>query len=130
IKLAPYMRLIRPDEVMAMSFSCLPPVYATTEGGMKRLRYHARMQIGSEIAEVVTKSVVEVGQEVSRDFKVPPLIFQGIRQERQEGISKLNWMLKRKDITWENVPQVVSLAIDELQLTGNLNWQRITPVDE
>ncbi|MCA1903328.1 MAG: late competence development ComFB family protein [Cyanobacteria bacterium KgW148] len=129
-KLAPYARLIRVDEVVAAALNCLPPMYATTYQGLKRLRYHSRMQIGSQIAEVVTRAVITIGQEASKNFAVPPLLFQKIRQERQEGIARVNWMLKRKDITWENSHSVILEAIDRLRLTGELDWQRITPMAE
>ncbi len=129
-KLAPYARLIRVDEVMALTLNSLPPMYATTDEGLKRFRYHSRMQIGSQLAEIVTKSVIALGQEASKSFAVPPLVFQTIRQERQEGLAKVNWMLKRKDITWENCYSLILEAIDRLRLTGELDWQRITPVEE
>ncbi len=127
-KLAPFARLIRVDEVMAVALNCLPPMYATTDEGLKRFRYHSRMQIGSQVAEIVTKAVITLGQEASKNFAVPPLVFQTIRQERQEGIARINWMLKRKDITWENSYSLILEAIDRLRLTGELDWQRITPV--
>jgi|GEM_PF-5959687 len=128
-KLAPYARLIRVDEVMAVALNSLPPMYATSDEGLKRLRYYSRMQIGSQLAEVVTKAVIAVGQEASKTFTVPPLIFQTIRQERQDGIAKINWMLKRKDVTWQNCYSVILESIDRLRLTGELDWQRLTPVD-
>lgn len=129
-KLTRYARLIRVDEVMALVLNSLPPMYATTEEGLKRFRYHSRMQIGSQLAEIVTKAVIALGQEASKNFVVPTLIFQNIRQERQAGIAKLNWMLKRQDITWENSYSLILESIDRLRLTGELDWQRITPVAE
>ncbi|MFN3361074.1 MAG: late competence development ComFB family protein [Pseudanabaenaceae cyanobacterium] len=129
-KLSPYARLISVDEVMAVALNCVPPMYATTTEGLKRFRYYSKIYIGSQLAEIVTKAVITVGQEASKRFQIPMLTFQAIRQERQEGIAKLNWMLKRKDITWENSHGVIAEAIDRLRLTGNLDWQRITAVEE
>ncbi|MCS6959272.1 MAG: late competence development ComFB family protein [Pseudanabaenaceae cyanobacterium SKYGB_i_bin29] len=129
-KLSAYARLIPVDEVMAVALNCLPPMYATTQEGLKRLRYYSKIHIGSQLAEIVTKAVITLGQEASKSFSIPILIFQNIRQERQEAMARLNWMLKRKDINWENSYAVILEAIDRLRLTGNLDWQRIKAVEE
>ncbi|AFY69180.1 Late competence development protein ComFB [Thalassoporum mexicanum PCC 7367] len=104
------------DDVVAYALNRLPPMYATSDRGLKKLRQKIKDEMTHEIAAVVRRAVSKIAQEPVR--LLPPLPFERFNDEQDEALSKLQEILKRKDITWQNVADVIEAVLDNGGLQG------------
>jgi hypothetical protein len=98
------------DDVVAYALNRLPPMYATSDRGLKKLRQRIKDEMTHEISTAVRQAVGRVAQEPIR--LLPPLPFERFNEEQDEALTKLQQILNRKDITWQNVADVVETVLE------------------
>ena len=117
------LKFIRLEEVLAKTLNRLPPLYATSNKGINYLRYHAQMNIGSELAIIIHESMAEV---LSANYsRMQPLMFSQIRRDREQALVRVERLLGDRDVKWQNLIEVVSQSL-ELAKQGKVCWQRST----
>lgn len=111
------------EEVCAFALNRLPPMYATTENGLKYWRDRARTELSSDILVTVRQGVMTILKSPSRFL--PPLPSDKFTTQQELAIAELKDILQIEDLDWRNVAVVVQDAIEQYQ-TGNITW---TPRD-
>lgn len=117
------LKFIRLEEVLAKAFNQLPPLYATSTRGINYLRYHAQMNIGSELALIIHEAMIEVRN--ANYSGMQPLMFSQIRCEREQALIMVDKLLGDRQVKWQNLIEVVTQSL-ELAKQGQICWQRST----
>ncbi|MGQ9866389.1 MAG: late competence development ComFB family protein [Pseudanabaenaceae cyanobacterium] len=107
-------------EIMAYALNRLPPMYASSEQGLKQQRYRAKVELSGRIGEVLQEAIIKVAKSPLRGSQ--PLLPATALAERDYALQALREMLGREDIGLENVAEVVRNALQQAE-TGNLSWQ-------
>jgi hypothetical protein len=115
------LKFIRLEDVLAKSLNRLPPLYATSAKGLGHLRHYAQMNIGSEVSIIVYESMLEVRNENMQ--KIDSLMFYQFRREREQAIAKVSKLLFNREVTWQNLNEVVSASLD-MAKSGKVCWER------
>jgi hypothetical protein len=111
------------EEVCAFALNRLPPMYATTENGLKYWRDQVRTEFSSDILVTVRQGVMTILKSPSRFL--PPLPSDKFTTQQELAIAELKDILQIEDLDWRNVAEVVQDAIEQYQ-NGNITW---TPRD-
>ena len=115
------LKFIRLEEVLAKALNQLPPLYATSTKGINYLRYHAQMNIGSELAIIIHEAMVEVRN--ANYAGMQPLMFSQIRCEREQALLNVDKLLGDRQVKWQNLLEVVTQSL-ELAKKGEVCWHR------
>jgi len=115
------LKFIRLEDVLAKSLNRLPPLYATSAKGLGHLRHYAQMNIGSEVSIIVYESMLETRNENMQ--KIENLMFYQFRREREQAIAKVSKLLLNREVTWQNLNEVVSASL-EMAKSGKVCWER------
>jgi hypothetical protein len=115
------LKFIRLEDVLAKSLNRLPPLYATSAKGLGHLRHYAQMNIGSEVSIIVYESMLETRNENFQ--KIDNLMFYPFRREREQAIAKVSKLLFNREVTWQNLNEVVSASL-EMAKSGKVCWER------
>lgn len=115
------LKFIRLEEVLAKSLNRLPPLYATSTKGINYMRYHAQMNIGSELAIIIHESMLEVRN--TNYTGMQPLMFSQIRREREQALIAVERLLGDREVKWQNLVEVVSQCLESAK-NGVVCWQR------
>jgi hypothetical protein len=115
------LKFIRLEDVVMKSLNRLPPLYATSAKGLGHLRHYAQMNIGSEVSIIVYESMLETRNENFQ--KMANLMFHQIRHEREQAIIKVSKLLFDREVTWQNLEDVVSASL-EMAKSGKVCWER------
>ena len=107
-------------EIMAYALNRLPPMYASSEQGLKQQRYRAKVELSGRIGEVLREAIIKVAKSPLKGAQ--PLLQATAIAERDYALQALREMLGRDDIFLENVGEVVRDALQQAE-TGNLSWQ-------
>ncbi len=107
-------------EIMAYALNRLPPMYASSEQGLKQQRYRAKVELSSRIGEVLREAIIKVAKSPLKGTQ--PLLQATAIAERDYALQALREMLRRDDISLENVGRVVREALQQAE-TGHLSWQ-------
>jgi hypothetical protein len=103
---------IQLHDVIACALNLLPAMYASSEFGMKFLRYKIKTEMIDTISTMVRQAIVQVCKAPIR--RVLPTPIAEFEQQQNQAINELQTILKRLDISWKNV---VSLIETELNLS-------------
>jgi hypothetical protein len=93
------------DDVGAYVLNRLPPMYATSRRGLQNLRQRVKSEMTSQIISIVKEALTKVVQSPERSLS--PLPFEKFNIELEDSLVQLRELLKRDDITWRNVAEVV-----------------------
>ncbi|NJK60200.1 MAG: late competence development ComFB family protein [Oscillatoriales cyanobacterium SM2_1_8] len=107
-------------EIMAYALNRLPPMYASSDHGLKQQRYRAKVELSARISEVLREAIVKVAKSPLRGAQ--PLLQSTAIAERDYALQAVREMLGREDVSLENVGDVVREALAQVR-TGNLVWQ-------
>jgi Late competence development protein ComFB len=119
-RLAPNLKQqVTLEEVCAFALNRLPPMYATTENGLKYWRDRARNELSSDILVTVRQGVITILKSPSRFL--PPLPSDKFTTQQELAIAELQDILQITEIDWRNVAVVVEDAIAQYQ-TGHITW--------
>jgi len=112
-------KLANPEEVAAFVLNQLPPMYASSDRDFKLLNQKAKLEIGQEILKRLQKGIFVVSQAPA--YMTSPILFNRFQIEQNDAITNLKQILRRRDITWNNVPSVVQ---DELNCPKPMHQPR------
>ena len=115
------LKFIRLEDVLAKSLNRLPPLYATSAKGVGHLRHYAQMNIGSEVSIIVYESMLETRNENMQ--RINNLMFYQFRREREQAIAKVSKLLFNREVTWQNLNDLVSACLD-MAKSGKVCWER------
>lgn len=107
------------EEVSAYALNRLPPMYATTENGLKYWRDRARNELSTDILLTVRQGIVTILKSPSRFL--PPLPSDKFSTEQEVAIAELRDILQINDIDWRNVAMVIKDAIEQSK-RGEIVW--------
>jgi len=107
------------EEVSAFALNRLPPMYATSENGLKYWRDRARNELSTNILTTVQDGIVTILKSPSRFL--PPLPSDRFYTEQEEAMEELKDILQIADIDWRNVSVVVEDALEQSQ-KGEFIW--------
>ncbi|AFY72222.1 Late competence development protein ComFB [Synechococcus sp. PCC 7502] len=107
------------EEVSAYALNRLPPMYATSESGLKYWRERARTELSSDILVTVRQGVITILKSPSRFL--PPIPADRFSHEQELAIIELQDILQVTDLNWQNVAMVVQDALEQV-LRGELVW--------
>jgi len=93
------------DDVAAYVLNRLPPMYATSRRGLQNLRQRVKSEMTSQIISIVKEALNRVVQAPERSLS--PLPFEKFNIELEDALVQLRELLKRDDVTWRNVAEVV-----------------------
>ncbi|PZO44271.1 MAG: competence protein ComFB [Pseudanabaena frigida] len=93
------------DDVAAYVLNRLPPMYATSRRGLQNLRQKVKSEMTNQIINIVKEALAKVIQAPERALS--PLPFEKFNLELEDTLLQLRELLKRDDITWRNVAEVV-----------------------
>ncbi|MEA5479066.1 late competence development ComFB family protein [Pseudanabaena galeata UHCC 0370] len=93
------------DDVAAYVLNRLPPMYATSRRGLQNLRQRVKSEMTSQIISIVKEALNRVVQSPERALS--PLPFEKFNIELEDALVQLRELLKRNDVTWRNVAEVV-----------------------
>lgn len=93
------------DDVAAYVLNRLPPMYATSRRGLQNLRQRVKSEMTNQIISIVKEALNKVIQAPERSLS--PLPFEKFNLELDETLVQLRELLKRDDITWRNIAEVV-----------------------
>jgi len=93
------------DDVAAYVLNRLPPMYATSRRGLQSLRQRVKSEMTNQIISIVKEALNKVIQSPERSLS--PLPFEKFNLELDETLVQLRELLKREDITWRNIAEVV-----------------------
>jgi hypothetical protein len=108
------------DEVLAYALNRLPPMYATSNRGLKQLRQQVKTEMTNEMMSIVKQAFVKVAQTPERVLS--PLPFERFNSEQEAALEKLKLILKRDDVSWRNVVEAIQAAILEKASTPTNIW--------
>ncbi len=97
------------EEVVAYTLNRLPPMYATSNRGFNALHARSKVELSSQIISTMREGLMKVGQTPYQS--TPPLPFDKFSHEQDLALLELQQLLKRDDITWHNVADVVAQAL-------------------
>jgi hypothetical protein len=107
------------EEVCAFALNRLPPMYATSENGLKYWRDRARTELSSDILLTVRQGILTIIKSPSRFL--PPLPSDKFSAQQEIAIAQIQDILQITDIDWRNVASVVQDALEQFQ-RGEINW--------
>jgi hypothetical protein len=93
------------DDVAAYVLNRLPPMYATSRRGLQNLRQRVKSEMTSQIISIVKEALNRVVQAPERSLS--PLPFEKFNIELEDALVQLRELLKRDDVTWRNVAEIV-----------------------
>lgn len=107
------------EEVCAYALNRLPPMYATTDNGLKYWRERARVELAGDILATVRQSIIIIAKSPSRFL--PPLRSDKFSNEQEQAIAELKDILQIDDINWRNVVSIIQDAFEQVQ-NGEIIW--------
>jgi hypothetical protein len=120
-RLSPELKAqINLDEVLAYALNRLPPMYATSNRGLKQLRQQVKNEMTNEVMAIVKQAFVKVAQTPERVLS--PLPFERFNSEQDASLEKLKLILKRDDVTWRNVVELIEAAMVQKASTPTNIW--------
>lgn len=108
---------VKVAEVVACALNHLPAMYATSCRGYKVLRQQAQSELLREVVAAVRAAILIVGKH-PRPF-APPLPFNKFGKETDAAIAEIRQLLKRQDLTWNNVVEAVAHEISSKTAIGS-----------
>lgn len=112
IKNAPNSESINLSEVVAFALNRLPPLYASTDRGWLQQRKRAFSELTSKIQTSVRQGILGVKFDPLR--QVEPLPEEEI-ETPAHSLAKLQKLLGKHDLTWQNVPTLVQLTLEKIR---------------
>ncbi|MFN5856365.1 MAG: late competence development ComFB family protein [Pseudanabaenaceae cyanobacterium] len=112
---------LRLEDVVANVLNRLPPMYATTNRGIRHWRQYAQLHIGSEIMVFIDEAIKQCYEQSKS--QQPLVLFTRLRQERHHALTEVSHLLKGTDVRWQNVVSVVDETLKQSK-AGQVCWQK------
>lgn len=128
IKIARY---IKSPDVVAYALNRLPSLYATSKRGWQRHLHHAKTELKEKISVAVQHGIIAVQRD---PLRVSDLIYAqqeniAINESANAALDRLKVILRREDLTWENLTTVVEQLLNSsaLNSSGSVSRSSINP---
>lgn len=112
---------VNPVEWIAHALNQLPPLYATSEKGLRHQAQRGRTKHGAEIKQAVQRALAAIRRDPLRS-SVPLHSPQG---PGAEVLSQLRFLLRNEQLEWESIPSAVESALE--QAIQGKAWQVTAP---
>lgn len=109
-------RQINPSEVAAFALNRLPTLYATSKRGWQRQWKRGKGELQNQIATAVRQGIMVVQYDPFHADS--PL---AVTDPAETALEELKQLLRCKDLSWQNLPSVVRLALMDT-LRGKITW--------
>lgn len=117
VKVANYIKV---SEVVAYALNRLPGLYATSKRGWQRQLHYGKTELSKQIGTAVRQGIVAVQRDPLRANE--PLNFQE-DPSAVEALEKLKLLLQYKDLSWNQLPDVVEQALINTS-RGRITWRK------
>ncbi|AFY74845.1 Late competence development protein ComFB [Synechococcus sp. PCC 7502] len=107
------------SEIVAYALNRLPPLYASTDRGWLQQRKRAHSELISKIQSTVRQAIL--GAKFDPLRQVEPLPEQEI-ETPAHSLAKLQKLLGKPDLTWQNVPAVVQETLEKIRRDVNAGY--------
>lgn len=111
---------IKPMEVATFALNQLRPLYASNPKGVEYQRERALQDHGEQVVKAVRQGIAAVQRDMLRTSQPLNLDEEG---SAQAALDKLKRLLKRDDLNWTNVADVVERSLHEAS-TGEQIWSK------
>ncbi len=108
------------NEVVAHALNRLPPLYASTDRGWLQQRKRAHGELNTKIQTCVRQAILNANANPSSRVESLP---QPELESPANSLAKLQKLLDKRDLTWQNVPNAVQEALAALQQDSALDYQ-------
>lgn len=103
---------IKLSDVVTCALNLLPPMYATTEFGLKFCRYKVKTEMVEMVNQMVREAIVRVCKAPLR--RVSPSPVAAIQVEQNQAIAKLSSILNHEQVTWQNLIVLVEQQLNRI----------------
>ncbi|MEM7554462.1 MAG: late competence development ComFB family protein [Cyanobacteria bacterium P01_A01_bin.84] len=117
---------IKAYDITAYALNRLPPLYATGKRGWHRQYNRGKKDLHSEVKKVVKEALIAVQKDPIRSDR---LIDTEEERVAYMALQEVRWLLKRNDISWENLGIILEQTLSDTLENKNITW-RVSPVDE
>ncbi len=107
-------------EVIAYALNRLPPLYATSEQGLRQQRFRAKREFAIQISNAVRQALAAVQRD---PLRVSTPLQAQYRNSPMYALAELKRVLLKDDLTWEVVADTVELALMNTA-RGDITWKR------
>jgi hypothetical protein len=107
------VRYIKSADVLAYALNRLPSLYATSKRGWQRHLHYAKTELKEKITLAVQQGIIAVQRD---PLRVSDLIYTKedsaiINQSANAALEKLKLILRREDLSWENLSTIVEQSL-------------------
>lgn len=113
-------RYLSKEEVAAFALNRLPALYATSEKGWRQQCVRGRRDFGTQVTAAVRQGLVAVQRD---PLRVESPLSPPENEEVQLALRKLKTLLKREDLSWNNVVDTVEQALIKTA-RGEITWHQ------
>lgn len=110
---------IASDAVTTYALNRLKPLYANSQKGYECQEQRAREEFGSNIEMAVRQGIAAVERDPLRSSKPIPVKADS---QADQALQTMQKILQRKDLDWDNLPDVLEEALDGAS-NGEVTWQ-------
>lgn len=107
------------SEIVAYALNRLPPLYASTDRGWLQQRKRAYGELSTKIQDAVRKAIIGVKSDPDR--QVEPIPEQEI-ESPAHSLAKIQKLLGKPDLKWQNVPRQVQETLDRVRADENTGY--------
>ncbi|MDX1976382.1 MAG: late competence development ComFB family protein [Pseudanabaenaceae cyanobacterium bins.68] len=101
---------IKLSDVVTCALNLLPPMYATTEFGLKFCRYKVKTEMVETINQKVREAIMRVCNAPLRQVSPSPIA--AIQAEQNQAIAALSTILEHEQVTWQNLVALVEQKLN------------------
>ncbi len=112
---------LRLEDVVADVLNRLPPMYATTDRGIRHWRQYAQLNIGSELMVFIDEAIKKVYQQSKSPQHL--ILFTRLRQERNHSLMQVSDLLMGQEVRWQNIVTVVDTSLKQAK-SGQVCWRK------
>ncbi len=113
-------RKVRLEDAAAYTLNRLPAMYATSAQGLEQQRQRVKVELANEIESKVVEALLTLSKTPKR--LVAPLPLMKFDNEQEKALTELRLMLRRDDITWQNLCGLLEEALEKAAYEGS-NWR-------
>ncbi|MEM7725329.1 MAG: late competence development ComFB family protein [Cyanobacteria bacterium P01_A01_bin.45] len=117
---------IKAYDITAYALNRLPALYATGKRGWHRQYNRGKKDLYTEIKRVVKEALIAVQKDPLRTDR---LIDSQEERVAYMALQEVRWLLKRNDISWENLAIVLEETLSNALDNKTVSW-RVSSVDE
>ncbi|MEI6428635.1 MAG: late competence development ComFB family protein [Pseudanabaena sp. ELA607] len=115
------LQALRLEDLVAEVLNRVPPMYATTNRGIRHWRQYAQLNIGSQLMVFIDEALRKAHEQSKQ--QQPLVLFNRVRQERQHSLMEISQLLMGQDVRWQNLITAVDASLKQSK-GGQTCWQK------